>query len=129
MRRRSDVLLRDLLLRTERFSLAVFRFCREVPKTDEAQEAAGQLRRAANGVRMNYRAARRGRSHAEFKAKLGVVFEEADEAADWLRYFRDTGMRHDPELVQEGEELARIFAASVRTARKNNRRWKNFPNS
>ncbi|MGH9240308.1 MAG: four helix bundle protein [Vicinamibacterales bacterium] len=120
---------RDLLKRTELFSLAVFTFCRQLPKTAEAQEGASQLRRAANGVRMNYRAARRGRSHAEFKAKLGVVFEEADEAADWLRYFRDTGMRHDPGLVQEGEELARIFAASVGTARKNSRRWKDHPNS
>ena len=120
---------RDLIKRTELFSLAVFRFCRNLPKTREAQEPADQLRHAANGVRMNYRAARRGRSHAEFKAKLGVVFEEADEAADWHRYFRDTGIRHDPPLVQEGEELARIFAASVRTARKNGRRWKQDPNS
>jgi four helix bundle protein len=78
---------------------------------------------------MNYRAARRGRSHAEFKAKLGIVFEEADEAADWLRYFRDTGLRHDSPLVQEGEELAKIFAAGVRTARRNSRRRKNPPNS
>jgi four helix bundle protein len=120
---------RDLFIRTRLFALAVFRFCRALPKTKEAQEPADQLRRAANGVRMNYRAARRGRSHAEFKAKLGVVFEEADEAADWLRYFRDTGMRHDPALVQEGEELAKIFATSVATARKNSRRWKNDPNS
>ena len=109
----------DLLNRTELFALAVFHFCRALPKTKEAQEPADQLRRAANGIRTNYRAARRGRSYAEFKAKLGVVFEEADEAADWLRYFRDTGMRHDPALVREGEELARIFAASVATARKN----------
>jgi four helix bundle protein len=120
---------RDLLTRTKLFALAVFDFCRALPKTKEAQEPADQLRRAANGMRMNYRAARRGRSHAEFKAKLGVVFEEADEAADWLRYFRDTGMRHDPALVQEGEELAKIFATSVATARKNSRRWKNHPNS
>jgi four helix bundle protein len=120
---------RDLFIRTRLFAIAVFRFCRQLPKTKEAQEPADQLRRAANGMRANYRAARRGRSHDEFKAKLGVVFEEADEAADWLRYFRDTGMRHDAKLVQEGEELARIFAASVRTARKNSRRRKNLPNS
>jgi four helix bundle protein len=111
------------------FAIAVFRFCRRLPKTAEAQEPADQLRRAANGMRTNYRAARRGRSHDEFKAKLGVVFEEADEAADWLRYFRDTGMRHDPGLIQEGEELARIFAASVKTARKTSRRRKNLPDS
>ena len=120
---------RDLLTRTRLFALAVFRFCRDLPKTNEAQEPADQLRRAANGVRTNYRAARRGRSPAEFKAKLRVVFEEADEAADWLRYFRDTGMRHDPALLQEGEELARIFAASVATARKTSRRLKNVRNS
>ena len=113
----------DLLNRTELFALAVFHFCRALPKTKEAQEPADQLRRAANGMRTNYRAARRGRSYAEFKAKLGVVFEEADEAADWLRYFRDTGMRHDQALVREGEGLARIFAASVATARKNSRRY------
>ena len=58
---------------------------------------------------MNYRAARRGRSHAEFKAKLGVVFEEADECDDCLRFFRDAGIRHDPALVQEAEELATLL--------------------
>ena len=32
----------------------------------------------------NYRAACRGRSKAEFVAKLGVVEEEADESAFWM---------------------------------------------
>ena len=64
-----------------------------------------------------YRAARRGRSRAEFQAKLGTVFEEADEAADWLHQasFRDSGIRHDATLV-EGRALARIFVASIKTA-------------
>ena len=65
-------------------------------------------------MRSNYRAARRGRSHDEFKAKLGVVFEEADEAADWLRYFRDTGMRHDAKLVQAGPAMTLTTTASGR---------------
>ena len=120
---------RDLFERTRLFSLAVVRFCRLLPSTDEAQEAAEHLRRAANAVRLNYRAARRGRSYAEFKAKLGTVFEEADESADQLRYLRDAGIRHDPVLLQEAEELARIFAASVKTARRNSRRFKQYPDS
>ena len=37
----------------------------------------------------NYRAARKGRSRAEFEAKLGTVWEEADECVDWLEYLRD----------------------------------------
>ncbi len=112
----------DLAERTRLFALSVVSFCRALPESKEAQEAAGQLRRAANAMRANYRAARRARSRAEFRAKLGIVFEEADESADWIRYFRDTGIRHDPALLQEAEELARIFAAAVRTARRDVRR-------
>jgi four helix bundle protein len=115
---------RDLFERTRLFALSVLAFSRRLPDTKEAQEAAGQLRRAANAVRSNYRAARRGRSRDEFKAKLGIVFEEADESADWLRYFRDARIKHDPALVEEAEALARIFAASVKTARRNSQRSK-----
>ena len=115
---------RDLTERTRLFAVAVTKFCRTLPATDEAREAASQLRRAANSVRNNYRAARRGRSRAEFVAKLGTVFEEADEAADWLRYLRDAGIGHDADLIAEGEELASIFGAAIRTARMNSRHTK-----
>ena len=77
-----------LIERTRLFALAVRDVCTALPHTDEAQEAARQLRRAA----------------------------------DWLRYLRDTGIRHDAKLLQEGEELARIFAASIRTARTNSKK-------
>ena len=120
---------RDLHERTRLFAIAVVKFCRSLPKTDEALEAGSQLRRAANAVRSNYRAARRGRSRAEFQAKLGTVFEEADECAGWLEYFRDVRIKEDAALIQEGQELARIFARSVSTARKNTNRKKDVPNS
>jgi four helix bundle protein len=74
-----DMPPRDLQERTRLFANAVVKFCRTLPKTDEAQEEARQLRRAANSMRRNYRAARRGRSRAEFAAKLGTVYEESDE--------------------------------------------------
>ena len=118
---------RDLIERTRLFALAVTEFCRLLPHTDEAQEGARQLRRAANSVRSNYRAARRGRSRAEFQAKLGTVFEESDECVDYLQYFHDAGIRGDRALLQEAKELARIFARSVRTARRNTNGRKNPP--
>jgi four helix bundle protein len=80
-------------------------------------------------VRRNYRAARRGRSRAEFEAKLGTVFEEADECVDCLQALRDLRIRQDDALFQEAQELASIFAKSVSTARKNSRRAKDLPNS
>jgi four helix bundle protein len=113
---------RDLFERTRLFTLAVLSFCRELPPTREAQEAAGQLRCAANSVRSNYRAARKGRSRAEFVSKLGTVAEEADECLDWLEYFRDGRIRHDPALIEEARALARIFATAARTARSNSDR-------
>jgi four helix bundle protein len=117
----------DLTERTRLFALAVIEFCRRLPRTAEAQEAAGQLRRAARSVRSNYRAARRGRSRAEFQAKLGTVFEEADESLTWLEDLRDARIAHDAALLRETRELVHIFARAVHTARKNTERLKRFP--
>lgn len=120
---------RDLRERTRLFALAVLAFCRRLPNTDEAREAAGQLRRAANSLRSNYRSARKGRSRAEFQAKLGTAAEEADECLDWLEYFRDGRIRSDPQLIEEARELTKILAASMKTSRANTNRMKNLPES
>ena len=120
---------RDLQERTRLFAIAVVQFCRTLASTKEAQEEGDQLRRAARAVRRNYRAARRGRSRAEFEAKLGTVFEEADECVDCLEALRDTNIRTDQALIQEARELASIFAKSVSTAKKNTRRSKDIPNN
>jgi four helix bundle protein len=119
---------RDIRERTRLFALAVLAFCRRLPKTDEAREAAGQLREAANSVRSNYRASRKGRSRAEFQAKLGVAAEEADECVDWLEYLRDGRIKHNPLLIEEAR-VAKILAASVKTARANTNRMKKLPKS
>ena len=119
----------DLILRTRLFALAVRKFVRSLPNTDEARDTGGQLRRAANSMRSNYRASRRGRSRKEFQSKLGTVFEEADECVDHLRYLSDSCIRHDAALLQEARELASIFAKAVKTARENSERMKKNPKS
>ena len=120
---------RDLLDRTGDFALAVTQFLRTLPLTDEAQDAARQLRRAATSTRSNYRSARKGRSRAEFVAKLGVAREEADECVDWLEYLRDANIAHSPTLLRESQELVAILTASVKTAAANSNRTKILPNS
>ena len=109
----------DLIERTRLFALAVLKFCRKLPQTREAQEAAGQLRRAATSTRSNYRAARRSRSRAEFQSKLQMAFVEADECVDWLEYLKDGQIRTDDALLQEARELASILAKAVQTSRTN----------
>jgi four helix bundle protein len=118
---------RDLLERTRLFALAVLTLCRRLPRTDEAQEAAYQLRRAGNAVRSNYRAARKGRSRGLFEDKLGLACEEADECVDWLEYMRHSGIRHDPGLLEEARQITAILTASHKTAKANSARMKKLP--
>ena len=74
----------------------------------------------------NYRAARRARSYNEFLAKLGIVSEEADESVLWLRRLWNAKPRSSTvelgTLLSEAEQLARIFGASHRRAKRRKRR-------
>jgi four helix bundle protein len=47
---------------------------------------------------MNYRSATRGRSRAEFIAKLGIVVEEADESVGWLELISEVELASGAEL-------------------------------
>ena len=120
---------RDLIERTRLFALAVREFCRKAPGSDEAQEAVKQLRKSANSVRSNYRAARKARSRAEFESKLHIAFEEADECVDWLEYLKDTKLLQDADVLQEAKEVAAILGAAVRTAKRNSARMKKVATS
>lgn len=69
----------------------------------------------------NYRAAGRGRSRAEFVAKLGVVIEEADETVLWLELLGESGLVKPLRLralLDEANQLLAVFAASWRTLKK-----------
>jgi four helix bundle protein len=68
----------DLKRRTKQFALRVLKLVAALPQTFEGRLIGGQLARAGTSVGSNYRAACRGRSKAEFIAKLGIVEEEAD---------------------------------------------------
>lgn len=114
----------DLRERTKRFALDVIELWRRLPKTHDYQEVGDDLLRAANGVAANYRAARCGRSHAEFTAKIGTVREEADECQHCLEMLKEMGLE-DPDLsrlYQEASELVAIFTAPQKTATRRGRR-------
>src|SRR6185503_5091011 len=109
----------DLIERTRCFALDVLKFCRRLPATREAEEAGSQLRRAATSTRANYRAARKGGSRPQFRTKLQIAFEEADECVGWLDYLQQAKIQEDAALQQEAREIASILGAAVKTARKN----------
>lgn len=67
----------ELKKRTKQFGLRAFRVVEALPKSYVGKTIAMQLARSGSSVGANYRAACRGRSTAEFRAKLGIVIEEA----------------------------------------------------
>ena len=110
----------DLKKRTKRFALRILKLVAALPNTVEGRIIGGQLAKAGTSVGANYRAACRGRSRAEFIAKLGVVEEEADESAYWLELIIEGNLlrrsRVEP-LLDESNELVKIMAKSRITAR------------
>ncbi len=111
--------LRD---RSQRFALDVSRFCDSLPRDVRTQNIVAQLHDAANSQATNYRAACRARSPAEFVAKLCITVEEADEVQGWLEMLIQSGKASGEDahrLLQEATELLKIFAASKRTATRN----------
>jgi four helix bundle protein len=116
MKRNSEA----LKLRTKNFALRVLRLYRSLPKSQEARILGTQLLRSSTSIGANYRAACRGRSRAEFIAKIGIVLEEADEAVFWLELFQEGNIFPAEklcDLVREANELVAIFVTSLRTAR------------
>jgi len=74
----------ELKNRTKKFALDVIGLCAGLPHIPETRHAIDQLIRSSSSVAANYRSACRGKSKADFIAKLGIVEEESDEAGFWL---------------------------------------------
>ncbi len=111
---------------TKQFALRAMRLGDALPKTPKGNAIASQLVRSGMSVASNYRAACRGRSRAEFIAKIGVAEEEADETALWLELIIADKILPEKKilpLLTEANELVAIMAASyISASRKNDTR-------
>jgi four helix bundle protein len=105
--------------RTLRFALDAIRFCEALPSGEVSRVISRQLVRSATSVGANYRSAQRGRSRGEFRAKLGIVIEEADECAYWLELLDELDRGNPAErarMRREADELVAIMFAARRAA-------------
>lgn len=105
--------------RTKKFALAILSLTDQLPNSVKGRTVAGQLVRAGTSVGANYRAACRGRSKAEFAAKIGTVVEEADESAFWLELIMEGNLLERKSvhpLWDEANQLVAIMIQSRKTA-------------
>jgi four helix bundle protein len=111
----------QLKQRTKKFGIRTVKVVEKLPLRRSAPTIGQQLLRAGTSVGANYRGACRARSDAEFRAKLGICEEEADESIYWLEMITELGYiraRLLDDLIREANALLSIIVASIKTSRR-----------
>ena len=107
--------------RTKAYALQVIDLVEHLPLDTVTRTLGQQLLRAGTSVAANYRAAVRGKSTADFIAKIGIVEEECDETLLWMELLVESNRipaRQIADLMREGDEILAITVASIKTARR-----------
>lgn len=108
----------DLEERTEKFSLRTRDLCRHLKQDLINREYISQLIRSAGSVAANYIEANDKLGDRDLRHRIRISKKEAKESILWLKHI----MTYDVEplekerllLLQEAEELMKIFAAILR---------------
>lgn len=113
----------DLIDRTKKYALRIIKLYSALPKDTVSQTLGKQLLRSGTSVGANYREGHRGRSKAEFIAKLGISLSELEETAYWLELlvesetFPETRLA---EIMDETNQLTAIFVTIIKKGRMKN---------
>ena len=102
------------------FGLRVIRLVESLPKSQTTRVIGSQLMRSGTSVGANYRSAVRGKSRADFIAKMGIVEEECDETLYWMQMLIEAGVMKRSrltELMNEADQIIAIVVSSIKTAR------------
>ena len=104
------------------FSVRIIKLSASLPRTPAGKHVAGQILRSGTSPAPNYGEARGAESHNDFVHKLRIVLKELNETSIWLRVIECSELiRKDllGDIINENNELCRIFTASLKTARGN----------
>ena len=111
----------ELKERTMDFAVRVLKMVDALPKTTAGKTVGNQIARSGTSVAANYRAALRAKSDADFINKITIVLEEADESGFWIELAERAKLlpgNRLKDLLQEAEELTKIFNATRSTTKR-----------
>ena len=114
----------DLESRLLEFSARIIRLVDAMPNTRAANHLAGQLPRCGTSPYGNHREVEAAESRKDFVHKLKVCLKELKETRRWLRLACKSSIisaAKTAAILNETEELFKIFFSSIRTAEKNAR--------
>ena len=108
--------------RAAMFAARIVKVCEALPQRRlGTPHFADQLFLSGTSVAANYAEAVESESRKDFIHKLKIAMKELSETRTWLKVVSFAGYLDGKSLsalIDESVELTRIFAASVRTARK-----------
>ena len=116
----------DLEERLLDYAAEVIRMVELLPRTRAGNHVAGQLLRAGTSPLPNHGEAQAAESANDFVHKMSICLKELRESERWLLLIRRVphikAIPKVDSLLQETDELIRIFKTSIRTAERNKQR-------
>ncbi len=112
----------DLEERLLEYSVRVIKVVEQLPNTRVGNHVAGQLLKSGTSPYPNHGEAQAAESPRDFIHKLRIALKELRETERWLKLIQRVPLIQKPELLndilQETEELIKIFVTSIKTAEK-----------
>lgn len=106
----------DIHERIYQFVIAVLKYIRKLPKTQENLIIINQLTRSATSMGANDQEADGTHTKKDFISKYSIVRKETKESAYWLRALGDLNPLHLKEgtdLREEAIEIAKIVSTII----------------
>ena len=113
----------DLEERLLEYSVRIIRVVEQLPNTRVGNHIAGQLVRSGTSPYPNHGEAQAAESPKDFVHKLKIALKELRETQRWLKLVQRIPLIEPAEkldgILEETEELIRIFVTSIKTAKEN----------
>jgi len=111
----------DLEQRLLEYSARIIKVVESLPPTRVGNHIADQLLRCGTSPYPNHGEAQAAESTKDFIHKIRIALKELREAYRWLKLIKYINLINKPErldeLIDETEQLIKIFVTSVKTAR------------
>lgn len=114
----------QLEFRLKEFSLSVLRTIKKLPSTEENKIYGKQVIRSSSSIGANYAEAIFAHTKADFAHDLNKSRKESKETVYWLQLLAEANQifKNDIEkLIDEAEQILRIFISSIKILKENNK--------
>ncbi len=112
------------------FAVRIIKVADALPETRAGRHVAGQVLRSGTSPAPNYGEARAAESRDDFIHKMKIVLKELNETLVWLQMIHRGNLlpgERLAELLDENDQLCRLFGGSIATAERNHPRNANQP--